>query len=82
MQRALHAPETNLNVFADSRKNLLLLLDNEETNHHNNRCCIDVRPYLSWIEGLTTNQYVVGSNPTGRTILQLFLFYRSREGIR
>ena len=27
-----------------------------------------MRPYLSWIEGLTTNQYVEGSNPPGRTI--------------
>ena len=25
-----------------------------------------MRPYLSWIEDLTTNQGVVGSNPTGR----------------
>ena len=29
-----------------------------------------MRPYLSWIEGLTTNQYVEGSNPPGRTILK------------
>ena len=28
-----------------------------------------VRPYLSWIEGLTTNQNVAGSNPAGRTTL-------------
>ena len=27
----------------------------------------NMRPYLSWIEDLTTNQGVVGSNPTGRT---------------
>ena len=27
-----------------------------------------VRRYLSWIEGLTTNQYVGGSNPSRRTI--------------
>lgn len=26
------------------------------------------RRYLSWIEGLTTNQYVGGSNPSRRTI--------------
>ena len=36
---------------------------------HNNRCCFNVRRYLSWIEGLTTNQYVGGSNPSRRTIL-------------
>ena len=29
-----------------------------------------MRPYLSWIEGLTTNQYVGGSNPSGRTIFE------------
>ena len=32
----------------------------------NKRRCFDARPYLSWIEDLTTNQGVVGSNPTGR----------------
>lgn len=37
---------------------------------HNNFCCFDVRRYLSWIEGLTTNQYVGGSNPSGRTIFE------------
>ena len=26
-----------------------------------------MRRYLSWIEGLTTNQYVGGSNPSRRT---------------
>ena len=26
------------------------------------------RRYLSWIEGLTTNQNVIGSNPIRRTI--------------
>lgn len=35
---------------------------------HNSLCCFDVRRYLSWIEGLTTNQYVGGSNPSRRTI--------------
>ena len=35
---------------------------------HNNRCCLEVRHYLSWIEGLTTNQYAGGSNPSWRTI--------------
>ena len=38
---------------------------------HNNFCCFDVRRYLSWIEGLTTNQYVGGSNPSGRTTFEL-----------
>ena len=36
---------------------------NEDTNF---RC--ETRRYLSWIEGLTTNQYVGGSNPSRRTI--------------
>ena len=36
-------------------------------------CCFNVRRYLSWIEGLTTNQYVGGSNPSRRTTKQLFL---------
>ena len=30
-----------------------------------------MRRYLSWIEGLTTNQYVGGSNPSGRTTFEL-----------
>ena len=34
----------------------------------NSFCCFGVRRYLSWIEGLTTNQYVGGSNPSRRTI--------------
>ena len=38
-------------------------------DRHNKRCCFNVRRYLSWIEGLTTNQYVGGSNPSRRTIL-------------
>ena len=29
-----------------------------------------MRRYLSWIEGLTTNQYVGGSNPSRRTIFK------------
>ena len=33
----------------------------------NSFCCFGVRRYLSWIEGLTTNQYVGGSNPSRRT---------------
>ena len=39
-------------------------------NSQNTLCCVCsvnfARPYLSWIEGLTTNQYVEGSNPPGR----------------
>ena len=35
---------------------------------HNIRCCLEVRHYLSWIEGLTTNQYAGGSNHSWRTI--------------
>ena len=27
----------------------------------------ELRRYLSWIEGLTTNQNVIGSNPIRRT---------------
>ena len=34
----------------------------------------EVRHYLSWIEELTTNQYVGGSNPSWRTTFsQIFL---------
>ena len=29
---------------------------------------LQMRHYLSWIEGLTTNQYVRGSNPLCRTM--------------
>ena len=32
-----------------------------------------MRRYLSWIEGLTTNQYVGGSNPSRRTIFEKLL---------
>ena len=48
-----------------------------------------MRRYLSWIEGLTTNQYVGGSNPSRRTTfsalakprLGLFVFFlECREG--
>ena len=31
------------------------------------RAAYEVRRYLSWIEGLTTNQYVGGSNPSAPT---------------
>ena len=37
-----------------------------------------MRRYLSWIEGLTTNQYVGGSNPSRRTILDRSEQNRSR----
>ena len=43
-------------------------VDTAREYEHNNVCCFDVRRYLSWIEGLTTNQYVGGSNPSRRTI--------------
>ena len=33
----------------------------------------NVRPWLSWIEYLTTNQGVTGSNPVGRTNFNLAL---------
>ena len=46
---------------------------NEDTNF---RC--ETRRYLSWIEGLTTNQYVGGSNPSRRTILDRSEQNRSR----
>ena len=40
-----------------------------------NTQAFDVRPYLSWIEELTTNQNVGGSNPSGRTTS--FSFFKS-----
>ena len=40
-----------------------------------------MRPYLSWIEDLTTNQGVVGSNPTGRTKCS-FLFSSPNQPAR
>ena len=43
-------------------------VDTGRPSAHNIVCCFDVRRYLSWIEGLTTNQYVGGSNPSRRTI--------------
>ena len=54
----------------------------EQPNHHSvkffSNCCLThrgltciiiraLRRYLSWIEGLTTNQNVIGSNPIRRT---------------
>ena len=47
------------------------VVDSMGQYRHNNFCCFDVRRYLSWIEGLTTNQYVGGSNPSGCTISRL-----------
>lgn len=46
-----------------------IFIDTAATEAHNGFCCFDVRRYLSWIEGLTTNQYVGGSNPSRRTTL-------------
>ena len=56
----------NQKNFSHSTK---LGVDLGANDRHNNRCCFNVRRYLSWIEGLTTNQYVGGSNPSRRTIL-------------
>ena len=42
-------------------------VDEERANEDTNFRC-ETRRYLSWIEGLTTNQYVGGSNPSRRTI--------------
>lgn len=42
-------------------------VDEHGPNEDTNFCC-ETRRYLSWIEGLTTNQYVGGSNPSRRTI--------------
>ena len=64
---SLHYPcsITNLvHFFKISQK----VVDSIGQYRHNNFCCFDVRRYLSWIEGLTTNQYVGGSNPSRRTI--------------
>ena len=42
-------------------------VDEDRANKDTNFRC-ETRRYLSWIEGLTTNQYVGGSNPSRRTI--------------
>lgn len=42
-------------------------VDEDRANEDTNSRC-ETRRYLSWIEGLTTNQYVGGSNPSRRTI--------------
>ena len=57
---------------------LKIAVDREDGYRHNSFCCFDVRRYLSWIEGLTTNQYVGGSNPSRRTILDRSEQNRSR----
>ena len=44
-----------------------ILIDSPRRPWLNRLRCFDVRRYLSWIEGLTTNQYVGGSNPSRRT---------------
>ena len=59
-------------------KKLKILVDKALGSWLNNRCCSEVRRYLSWIEGLTTNQYVGGSNPSRRTILDRSEQNRSR----
>ena len=50
-------------LFLHSKKSV----DEHGPNEDTNFCC-ETRRYLSWIEGLTTNQYVGGSNPSRRTI--------------
>ena len=59
-------------------KKLKILVDKALGPWLNSRCCSEVRRYLSWIEGLTTNQYVGGSNPSRRTILDRSEHNRSR----
>ena len=59
-------------------KKLKILVDKALGPWLNSRCCSEVRRYLSWIEGLTTNQYVGGSNPSRRTILDRSEQNRSR----
>ena len=53
-------------IFSFCKK---IFLDFGSLEAQNSLCCFDVRRYLSWIEGLTTNQYVGGSNPSRRTTL-------------
>ena len=45
-----------------------LAFDRGNPEGYYNRAVFGMRRYLSWIEGLTTNQYVGGSNPSRRTI--------------
>ena len=49
-------------------RTMKIVVDSFRVYWQNIFCCFDVRRYLSWIEGLTTNQYVGGSNPSRRTI--------------
>ena len=41
--------------------------DSHVLNRYAVKAAFELRRYLSWIEGLTTNQYVGGSNPSRRT---------------
>ena len=43
-----------------------IIVDRAQVEWFNSQAVFEARPYLSWIEDLTTNQGVVGSNPTGR----------------
>ena len=52
-------------------RTMKIVVDSFRVYWQNIFCCFDVRRYLSWIEGLTTNQYVGGSNPSRRTISAL-----------
>ena len=45
-----------------------LAFDRGNPEGYYNRAVFGMRRHLSWIEGLTTNQYVGGSNPSRRTI--------------
>ena len=61
----MRAPAAVVSNFLKKVENVV---DSTLPRWHNNRCCLEVRHYLSWIEGLTTNQYAGGSNPSWRTI--------------
>jgi hypothetical protein len=58
--------------FVNRETHLQMPVDSIKGYWQNNFCCIQVRRYLSWIEGLTANQYVGGSNPSRRTICGIF----------
>ncbi len=64
-QKAYSSGETGLLSIIPSY--LKKSVDEERANEDTNFRC-ETRRYLSWIEGLTTNQYVGGSNPSRRTI--------------
>ena len=59
-----------------------IFIDSAALEAHNGFCCFDVRRYLSWIEGLTTNQYVGGSNPSRRTTLTAGAATNGRQHVR